>query len=98
MGDEDIQIVTRNCGGSLAYLVRSQFQLEDLYASRLSEGVFSEDHQGVRDHSTVLRSNGDSQIHRWGAIYRTWRVRDLGTKTGRHQHGEPEEKRNGSNE
>jgi hypothetical protein len=44
MADEDVQIVTRNWGGSLAVLVRSQFQLEDLYASRLSESVLSEDH------------------------------------------------------
>ncbi len=84
MADEDIQIVTRNCGGSLAVLARSQFQLENLYAPRLSEIVFSEDHQSVRDHSTILRSNNDSQIHRWGAIYRTRRVRDLGTNTSRH--------------
>ena len=98
MGNEDIQIVTRDCGGSLACFVRSQFHLEDLYASGLSESVFSEDHKGVRDHSTAFRSNCDSQIHRWGAIYRTWRVRDLGVKAARHQHGEAEEDRSGSDE
>ena len=98
MGNEDIQIVTRDCGASFSRLVRSQFQLEDPYASGLSESVFSEDHKGVRDYSTPLRCDREGQIHRRGAIYRTWRVRDLTAKAARHQHGEEEENRSGSDE